>query len=327
MKLIQKLPPSGPVLQRAVLVLIALAASLAPAATIWTGPPITFTKTGGADPTLPANQDRITTNVWITRGSIQGIFNAKTESAYTHNVSPADTEWAYGTTADINLTYQPWETWYGGVSTLPGAIVGRNTVLHLKTDDIYIDIKFTSWGTGVGGGGAFSYQRSTAPTANLPPTVTIASPTNGAAFSSPANVSITANANDPDGSVTNVAFFDGGTFLGRTNNTPYSVPASLAPGGHTLTAVATDNLGLSATSTVVKVTVSSANIRLTYQVSGNLLDISWPVAGGRLETQANSPGVGIGGTWVTVPGSTTTNRVVVVIDPAGGSVFYRLALP
>jgi glucose/arabinose dehydrogenase len=70
-----------------------------------------------------------------------------------------------------------------------------------------------------------------------------------------------------------------------------------------------------------------ASVRLAFQMSGNLLDISWPVAGGRLETQTNSPGVGIGSNWVTVPDSTTTNHVVVPIDPANGSVFYRLALP
>lgn len=68
-------------------------------------------------------------------------------------------------------------------------------------------------------------------------------------------------------------------------------------------------------------------VRLTVQLSGNLLDISWPVVGGRLETQTNSLSVGLGTNWVAVPGSTTTNRVVVPIDPANGSVFYRLALP
>ena len=69
------------------------------------------------------------------------------------------------------------------------------------------------------------------------------------------------------------------------------------------------------------------SVRLAFQVSGNLLDISWPVAGGRLQTQTNSPGVGLGTNWVTVPNSAATNRVVVPIDPANGSVFYRLALP
>ncbi len=68
-------------------------------------------------------------------------------------------------------------------------------------------------------------------------------------------------------------------------------------------------------------------VRLNAQVSGNVLDISWSVAGGRLETQTNSPGVGIGPNWVTFPGSTTTNRVFVPIDSANGSVLYRLVLP
>jgi glucose/arabinose dehydrogenase len=94
---------------------------------------------------------------------------------------------------------------------------------------------------------------------NSPPTVAITSPTDGASFTAPAVVPITATANDSDGSVTNVAFFDGAVFLGGTNNTPYTITASLAAGGHPLTAVATDNLGLSTTSTVVNVTVSAGN--------------------------------------------------------------------
>jgi len=88
------------------------------------------------------------------------------------------------------------------------------------------------------------------------PTVAISSPTDGASFTAPAIVTITAVA---QGSVTNVSFFDGATFLGETNNTPYTITANLAVGGHPLTAVAKDNLGLSATSAVVNVTVSSGN--------------------------------------------------------------------
>ena len=38
-------------------------------ATIWTGSTITFSKAAGADITDAANQDRITDNVWITRGN------------------------------------------------------------------------------------------------------------------------------------------------------------------------------------------------------------------------------------------------------------------
>ncbi len=38
------------------------------AATVWTGPSLTFTKPGGSDPTLPASQDRLNNDVWLTRG-------------------------------------------------------------------------------------------------------------------------------------------------------------------------------------------------------------------------------------------------------------------
>jgi len=68
-------------------------------------------------------------------------------------------------------------------------------------------------------------------------------------------------------------------------------------------------------------------LRLAIQRNGGMLDISWPVAGGRLETQTNSVSSGIGTNWFTVAGSTATNRVVVPLDETGGTVFYRLALP
>lgn len=135
--------------------------------TIWDGPKITFTKENNADFTLEENQDRITENVWITRGNAQGIFNIKTEMAYADFLSPADTEWAFGTTSDIaSLTFLNWEE----AVDMPPASVDQDMVLHLITDDIYIDVKFLSWtqgnGNGGSGGGGFSYERSTEPVSN-----------------------------------------------------------------------------------------------------------------------------------------------------------------
>jgi hypothetical protein len=66
-----------------------------------------------------------------------------------------------------------------------------------------------------------------------------------------------------------------------------------------------------------------ASIRVTAKLSGNDLDLSWPVAGGRLQVQTN----GLASAWVDVPNSTTTNRVVIPIDPANTGAFYRLAVP
>lgn len=160
---------SRPVLQHAVhihawlaLWVLCLGAPLATqAAMVWTGPRVVFTKADGADSTQAANQDRLTSNVWLTRGSSQGLYNAARETSFSHFASPADTEWATGTTANyMSLTYRDWETWARSVGNPPAA-VGVNAVLHLKTDDIYLDIKFLSWSVRPGSGAGFSYERST----------------------------------------------------------------------------------------------------------------------------------------------------------------------
>src|SRR5262245_42809519 len=112
---------------------------------------------------------------------------------------------------------------------------------------------------------------------NTAPIVTITSPANGASFTPPANVPIVATASDPNNTVTNVAFFDGVTFLGQTNDVPYTVTANLTNGSHSLTAVATDNLGLSATSSVVTIFVSTnpaPSVTMTNPVDGAVLPSS-----------------------------------------------------
>jgi hypothetical protein len=148
-------------------------ASIGYAQTIWTGPTITFTKADGADWTQAANQDRITSNVWLTRQNNQGIFNIVSESSYTSSFSPDVTEWAFGTSADIStLTFDNWEDTIGGN---PPSMVNQDMVLHLIADDIYIDIKFLSWAEGRSGGqGGFSYERSTDQTASVDDTDQVA---------------------------------------------------------------------------------------------------------------------------------------------------------
>ena len=154
------------------------------------------------------------------------MFNGVTETSYTRNLSPADTEWAVGSLANYaTLTYTNWEQCGGGFPVLN--LPGQQLVMHLISDDIYLSLKFTY--LGAHGAGGFTYDRSTP---------------------SPGN-------------------------------------------------------------------------SLALKVSGNTLDISWPVAGGRLQTQTNS----LGTNWVTVPNSTATNDVVIPIDLSNKSVFYRLAVP
>jgi hypothetical protein len=129
------------------------------AQTIWTGPTMIFTKADNVDWTLQENQDRITPNVWITRANSQGIFNIVTEAGYQEKFSPQDTRWAFGTTDNYQtLSYDPWEETIG----TPPQMMDQDMVVHLMSDDIYIDIKFTVW-TGGANGGGFTYERSTSP--------------------------------------------------------------------------------------------------------------------------------------------------------------------
>jgi hypothetical protein len=128
-----------------------------PEAVIWTGPTITFEKADGADPTDEANQDRITENVWITRanGGNQ-IYNIAIEARPNARNSPEGTLWAQGTTAEIDsLRVLPFRT----AVRKPKDVVGKNLVLYIPGENIYIDIVFTSWSTGKKGG--FAYERST----------------------------------------------------------------------------------------------------------------------------------------------------------------------
>ena len=206
----------------ALLMLAQLAVPVATwAATIWNGPTITFTKADGADPTQAVNQDRITPNVWITRGNIQGIYNIKTESFFSHFFSPQGTEWANGTTANYSsLTYTDWNTWAKGVNSGPPSTVGINAVVHLISDDIYIDIKFTSWSSG--GAGGFSYQRSTPP----PPQILSVQLTGGnysMSFLAVSNQSYTVQANLD---LTTTNWFNVTNFTGNGLLTQVTVPAS-----------------------------------------------------------------------------------------------------
>jgi plastocyanin len=94
--------------------------------------------------------------------------------------------------------------------------------------------------------------------ANTPPSVTITNPVSGAVFAAPANVTIQANASDTDGTVASVQFFAGTTLVGADTATPFSIVASnLAAGSYALSAVATDNGGLSRTSAVVNISVEA----------------------------------------------------------------------
>ncbi len=124
---------------------------------IWTGTTITFEKGDGDSPDETSNQDRITDNVWITRGNTGNeIFNIKDESSATKGSSPAGTQWAIGAISDIdNLDFKS----FRAAVDKPKDVVGKDLVLFLTADNIFLSVKFTKWSDGKAGG--FAYERST----------------------------------------------------------------------------------------------------------------------------------------------------------------------
>ena len=117
----------------------------------------------------------------ITRGNTMGIYNADLEEAFNlenggigvDNVSPAGTEWAFsglngnpvfsygqGAAEYQNLTFSDWETASGGTHSFPVNLVENAAVVHLVSDDIYLDLQFLSLGFGMSGDNSFSYIRA-----------------------------------------------------------------------------------------------------------------------------------------------------------------------
>lgn len=93
---------------------------------------------------------------------------------------------------------------------------------------------------------------------NTGPVVSLTSPDDGATFTTPADITITADASDADGTIARVEFFEGSNLLFADHNAPYSFAwNNVSPGTYTLTARATDNSAASTTSESITITVTS----------------------------------------------------------------------
>lgn len=116
---------------------------------------------------------------------------------------------------------------------------------------------------------------------NVAPTVSLTSPTSGATFTAPANITVSANASDSDGTISKVEFYNGATLIGTSTTAPYSVTwNSVAAGNYTLTARATDNSGTTTTSAGVSITVKAPNVPPTVSITA-------PTAGTTFTAPAN----------------------------------------
>jgi hypothetical protein len=113
--------------------------------------------------------------------------------------------------------------------------------------------------------------------ATLPPSVSLTGPANGASFSAPAIIVLTAAATGYAGIVTNVEFFSGSDKIGEDHTAPYRYTlTNVASGTYTFTARATDSTGLMRTSLAVSVSViGSPPPFLGNQEEGTFTDYMW----------------------------------------------------
>lgn len=132
----------------------------------------------------------------------------------------------------------------------------------------------------------------------VPPQALVAEITSPAEASENSNVAFTIEATGTvsPAAVTNMSFYDGATLLGSDSSFPYSFTYSNAPiGNRTLTVVAKDNSGSSATSAEVNITVASiAPPPLTYPTNNAPTPV-WPAV--VVKSLKNSSG-----TYVDKPG-------------------------
>jgi hypothetical protein len=243
----------------------------------------------------------------------------------------------------------------GYTSTLPLDLAGGNQILvtlnfkgstltedlaDMVTGQSYHSTYTTSLPSAAGGGPAYigftgatggvaSRQTVTGFTfaLNNPPQITLVGPTNGTLFTAPTNILLSANASDPDGSVSKVEFFQGATKLGETNNVPYQFTWTNVPAGlYSLTAKATDDSGATTVSSAAAIQVTAPNLSASY--SGGQIVILWATSAGSytLEvTDSLTPPA----SWSLAPGTPVVNgqQTTVTITAGAGNKFYRLRSP
>jgi hypothetical protein len=163
---------------------------------------------------------------------------------------------------------------------------------------------------------------------NLPPSVTILTPTNQTQLAGPATFQFSVDASDTDADgLSDVEFYVGTNLVDDVFSPPFTTTITNLPNGtYTLTAIAYDNVFTTATNTVT-ITVSTLAPTLIAKRFGNQLVVSWETnnaAGLSLQSCTN---LNSGAGWITVPiiptpvGSqlTVTNPIV------GAKQFFRLS--
>jgi hypothetical protein len=158
---------------------------------------------------------------------------------------------------------------------------------------------------------------------NLPPEVMLVRPAAGAQFFAPATVVMEANASDPDGTIAQVEFFAGTESVGLVTQAPFVLNWSgVAAGEYSLTAVATDDQGDTATSGPIMINVvpwtGTAPTLLVEVTTNGMLAISWSGSGFQLQYKTSLSDAN----WTDVPDTLAATSALVPIE--SGARYFRL---
>ena len=169
-------------------------------------------------------------------------------------------------------TFTAWTSTNGTSWTL----VGSDTVS--MSSNAYVGLAVTSHTTTKRTTSTFTNVSVTGGPSNSPPSVSITAPAEGATYTAPATVSISASALDTDGTVAQVDFYQGGFLLGSDTTAPFGFSwTNAAAGTYTLTARATDDLGAVTTSAAVHITVNpGANTPPSVSITAPTAGASFP---------------------------------------------------
>jgi hypothetical protein len=161
-------------------------------------------------------------------------------------------------------------------------------------------------------------------TENLPPAVRLADPAEGEAFPAPAQIRVEAQAEDLDGWIAQVDFYDGETWLGRSTAPPYALElAGVEAGVHRFRAVAMDNHASATSSAVAQVEVQAFRF-VSVERRGDVLAVQW--SGGRAPYRLEWRGaLGPGADWQAMAARTYMTSATVPVEAAAGFLRVRSA--
>jgi len=196
---------------------------------------MTFTRTGVIPYSYPTANAGIDLKVLLPLTSVQLDGSASSETA------------AKALTYKWTQNYGPTVIQFSGTTTINPTISGlvegmyslKLTVTNpdLRTDEDELLVIVSS-------------------SANIAPTVALISPVNNSTYTEGKTIIIAANANDFDGTISQVDFYQNNTLISSDNTAPYSITWNPSAGNYQLTAKATDNGGTVSPSQVVNITIA-----------------------------------------------------------------------